>query len=209
MIHLPSECIWRNDEAMTIMHVLSHVRFLSVPAMAIAMVSCQVTGSSTGDDREASLQNAPNAPAGFSTASSPNDSNRNSPSGLTPESSAGVGGTYQVKAGRAVFTIANLRGDDPGPGGGRAILLEQNTHVEPMEDVGGRRSKVRLSDGRVGYVFTDDIEPVPVPPSVDIVPVLDESGAPPAFPVSKPPKPVEPVDPTLLREANQLEMPAL
>lgn len=114
---------------------------------------------------------------------------------------------YQVATTRTVFTTANSRGDDPGPNGGRATLLNQGTKVRVLSPSPGRRSKVRLEDGRVGFVFSSDIEPIPVTTAIVSVPVLDESDAPPAFPVSPLPRPAGPVDSALLREANQLEMP--
>lgn len=86
---------------------------------------------------------------------------QSSPSDTVGETAAARTTTNRVAAARAPLTLVNARGQDPGIGG-RTVILDQSADMELLTPPSAHRVKVRLENGRVDYVFSKDIEPVPV-----------------------------------------------
>lgn len=169
--------------------------------LVLGLARCAEPGAVPGGDRADGVD----AGVGFG-GESDEPPIRSGAGALADADAVGVSGvTHRVAVERTVLMLANARGDDPGAGG-RPVLLDRGAEVE-VRGGSERRARVMLPDGRTGYVFAEDLEEIPAPVEAVSVPVLDERDAAPAFPVERDTRPVIPVDPSLLEEVNQLDMP--
>ncbi len=124
------------------------------------------------------------------------------------EDQAATPGSYLVSAPRTLFAPETMRGSGDSFIS-RDVVLEKDAPVELLRSEGAR-AVVRIADGRLGYVFLKDIQPVPVPevPSVSSLREdLRTSHHTPSLDEAKPEPPSPPVNRKLIEESNNLDLP--